>query len=221
MVNKRKWFNITITVLSVCSCIGAFLMYYFYYYNLPDAPKSGAKIYLVVLIASIVISIAYLVGYILNATIFKRVYVYRLTNIISSSAFLFFTACVLILCFASIDKWIFDKNNISLFVSSSFTLLGFGLTIVAIVSTAVVTKVKNALDDKKRDYSLFDIIIPYCLLFFMGLIFSISTLLNIQYADTVFYRVTIYQSLFYSSAQILMIAYILIRSFFRFLIENV
>ena len=108
-----------------------------------------------------------------------------------------------------------------MFVSSSFTLLGFGLTIVAIVSTSVAAKVRSVLENKKCDYALFDVIIPYCLLFVMGLVFSISSLLNVQFADTVFYRVTIYQSLFFSSAQILMIVYVLIRSFFAFLVEKV
>ena len=108
-----KWFRILTTILAFCSCIGTSLIYYFYYFNLPDAPKSGASIYLVALIASIVVSITYLVGYLLNALLFKRDYVYRLTNIISSSAFIFFAACIVIFCLASIDEWIFDKDNIS------------------------------------------------------------------------------------------------------------
>lgn len=217
---SKKFQNLVIVLISTVLFCFYVLTEYFYYFNLIDNPKANDTNNLILLIVLIILGVFYFVFYLLNMLRFKKVKLYRIMNIVSLGTGLFFGVAIIINLLAASEEYAFDTSNISLFSTVSLTLLGFGLTVVAILFQNVKKKINNDIKNGKTDDGLFYLLIPYFLLFAMGLIFSIASLLNIQHAGTLFYKVIIFRALLYSSFQIIAILIKIFISFVQMIIEK-
>lgn len=213
--------NLGIVIISASLFIFYVLTEYFYYFNLKDNPSINETGNPAMFIVPVIFVALYLLFYILNLFKFNIVKAYKTMNIISSGTVFFFGPAVIINLISASDKLVFNTDNISFFVTVSLTLLGFGLTVVAILFQSIQKTIQKNIEENKLDNGLFDLLIPYFLFFAMALIFSIASLINIQDSGTIFYKVIIYRAFFYSSAQIMMMVIILIVSFVQLMIDKI
>ena len=66
----------------------------------------------------------FLIGYIVYFFLIKNIKAYRIMSFFSSSTVIFFAASTIMNLLVYDDRWSFNVDNTSLFISSSFTLLG-------------------------------------------------------------------------------------------------
>ena len=191
--------KIVIAVIFYLSLAGVFLINHFFFLNRSDR-VDGNNDNIVFLIFGCSFALLFLIGYLLNIFIFKRKNAYLIMNAISDggSVFCLFSAFAILL--ASSENLSFNRDYISLFVNSSFALLGFGLTVTAILSPYLVKTIKKASGERQVEVVLAQIL-PYFFFFGLGLLYTISALLDLQFQDKGYYQIVIYKSLFYSVLQ--------------------
>ena len=85
-------------------------------------------------------------------------------NSVSDGTTIFCLISCLVILVISQEKLVFNKEYVSLLISSSFTLLGFGLTITAILINYIIKRIKESKSEEKIEL-LFAYILPYFLFF--------------------------------------------------------
>lgn len=206
--------RILLMILFSASLIGLSLLNHFLFLEHPDRNVNHAE-NIAILIVIIVLSLIFLVVYLLNMFVFKNKKIHLFMSTFSDGGTIFLLLSSIVLMVISQDMIIFNKEHVSLFISSSFTLLGFGLTIVAILATRVVETLRQSNPSKRMDV-LFSTIFPFFLFFCAGLIYTISALLNLQSIDAGYYKIIIYKSLFYSVIQMFFLVICIFKGFINF-----
>lgn len=198
----RRIFLTTIFSLSVA---GLATINHFFFLDRTDRTSNHGE-NLLLLIIFCVLSFLFLAGYILNLFVFKRKKVYTIMNSISDGVTIFCLISSIVILIVSQDNLIFNKEYLPLLITSSFTLLGFGLTITAILVTYIVNKIRTSESEKKIEF-IFAYLLPYFLFFGAGLIYTISSLLELQFVEIGYFKIVVYKSLFYSGIQIFFLVY--------------
>lgn len=210
----KKWFNVLSIAFLLISFWSFALTMYFFHFEIADRPSIDHVSNTIFLIAVIVLSLIYFGFYLFNLFYVKHLKTHKVMRLLNDSATYSFFIGAIINLLSSAEELLFDATNISLFISSSLTLLGFGLAVVAIIYSSALSRIKTTIEKEESDNHIFVILILFIFCFALGLIFSISALLNIQISETAFYRSIIFKALFYSSAQAFVIVVgILIHSY--------
>ncbi len=201
--------RLVITVIFSFLSVSLVLCYFFLFLNREDRKVSDNNniCFLVVLFASI---FSFALFYILNLFVFRRKMVHVAMSAFEDGLTFFSGVASIIVLLASYEEFSFNKEFVSLYVGSSFSLLGFGLTITAIMTGFFVNKLKKDKKEKQIE-EVFAYLLPYFLFFVSGLLWTVSALLEIQFIDKGFYQIIIYQSLFFSATQIFLIIYRVIK----------
>ena len=185
--------RIFLTFLFSLSLVGLSLINHFLFLDRSDRDVSHSD-NVVFLIMFCLLSFLFLLGHILNIFVFKNKKAYILMNSISDGLTIFCLISSMVILIASQDKLVFNKDYLSLLVSSSFTLLGFGLTVTAILISYIVKRINDMKSDKQIE-TIFAYLLPYFLFFSAGLIYTLSALLELQFVEAGYYKIIIYKSL--------------------------
>ena len=188
--------------------IGVSLVNHFWFLDRSDrtANHNENLIFLVFICA---FAVAFFVGYLLNLFVSKNNKAFVVMNAISNGGTIFCVFSAFVILLASYDAFKLNLDYISLFISSSFSLLGFGLTVATIQATFLVRSMKKSNENKRADVIL-AYILPYILLFSFGLIYTCSALLELQSQHAGYYQIIIFKSLFYSILQLFVLLFRLV-----------
>ena len=195
--------RIILTVIFVLMSIAFSFIERKYFTTHTDSYYSNKDSWLM-FIGTIVVSLLISCGCLLNIFIFKNRKIHFVLCSICDGGTWFFVIASLINLLAYYPEFYFDPNYIQIFVTSSFSLLGFGLTICAVMTPFFINAMNKSSDEKRID-TILSQLMPFVFVFMAGLVFTSSCLLNLHIKETSFYKMIIYKALFYSITQILFI----------------
>ena len=198
---KNKIKRISIAVFASLFFTGVLLLNYFNYQYISGDKESSTLL----LIYGTVFAGALLIVYVVNMFTIKNIVFHNIFGTLYEGLGSFFAVALIIDLASLSDKIKLDSSNISLLITASLTLLGFGLTSTAISMQYLTSKIKDDINNNKFKGRALGIVITFFFLFASGLIYSISSLVNVQEASLAFYKTIIFRALFFSSAQIVMI----------------
>ena len=175
----------------------------YYFLDLPGSyyQKKDALLIFILLLC---IGLVFTVTYLLNLFWIKSEKLHTVLTGVCFGMGCVFIVSLIINLIVNQPQITFDSNYISLFVTSSFTLLGFGLTAASILTPLLIKLMKEKSNEERTD-KILSYFLPYIFLFLFGLAFTATCLLELEIKDTSFYKIIVFKALLYSITQILAI----------------
>lgn len=207
---KRHFIKLVFTELFI---LGTLFINHFLFFSRSDRSPNNTMNW-IQLSCLCLLFIAFAIADIWNILISKNRKLFLIMDSIIRGVLFFALLSCGIAAFTTYDGLKFIKEYISLYISSFISLLGFSIAIVAILTPPLIREIKKFPYEKKINM-VFSDYLQYFLFFFVGLIYTISLIINLQDIDLGYYKIIIFRAMLYSCAQIIVLIFKIIKSIIK------